>query len=274
MTINRNLCKVTLYITLVSLVLVSCLLNFQETEARESRCPPARDQEFETCSERMGFLGNHAFRVPKNATSADKFCNELKNSLTCVQNYSKECISGFPRQLLGALLKRGKQQYSTICHDNQSKREFMRRMSCLSDDKIEGFHTLMDASVARFEHINTKVKLDASLVSLCCSYQIFDRDLDAKLSQICEKPSRTSGRPQASQGNINEYMRKIASGTAGEFLNLICENHRSYEDCQKSKKTAPVLPELEVITKSVYAGKLAPVRRSILPVLLEILEKS
>jgi len=234
---------------------------------RAARCPVEREREMDTCASRMGFLGDHTFKVPKNSSSMELFCNDLKFSISCIQSYSRDCLQGFTRQLLNSLLKRGKQQYSFICNTDESKENFMNKMSCLTDEKIPSFHSCMDASIARFEYIASRVRQDARLASLCCSYQIFNRDVDATLDKICGKPSQRAG-------STNEFVSKIVGGTAGEFFGLICDQHRSLAECRASSKTSNVLNKLEEVSAKVSQGRLQPKNKSLVPVLLDILDGS
>lgn len=216
----------------------------------------------------MGFLGDHSFVVPKNVSQMATFCQQLKDSIGCIQSYSRDCLATFTRQLLTSLLKRGKQQYSQICNNDQTKANFITRMSCLSDQKINQFHNCMDASIARFEYIaSDKVDKSNKLLSLCCSYQIFSRDVDQTLSKIC-------GQPKQVAGSINDFVSRIVSGTAGEFFGLICDNHRTLDECQKSTKTSSLVPKLEQITEQVHKGQLRAKNKSLLPVLLDVLAYS
>lgn len=261
------------YLTAIALTLsvntVDAQRNQSSSSARyKTKCPEAKQVELDQCASRMGFLGNHDFRVPKDANGMRQYCSDLSQAISCIQTYSRDCLAGFTRQLLTSLLKRGKQQYQLMCNTNEYKADFIKKMSCLADDKIEKFHNTMDGSIARFEYIASKaIKSDARLPMLCCSYQIFNRDVEQTLNEICGKPARR-------QGSINEYVQKLVGGTAGEFFGLICESHRSLDDCKASKKTSAHLDKLEDITKQVRTGKLSPKSKSLIPVLLEILDSA
>lgn len=214
----------------------------------------------------MGFLGDHSFFVPKNVTAMGPFCQNLKDSIGCIQAYSRDCLQGFTRQLLASLLKRGKQQHGLICQDESSKLDFMDKMSCLTDDKIGQFHACMDGSIARFEFIRDRVRPERRLPSICCSYQIFYRDVDDTLDRVC----RRAGAGDAA----NKFIHKIVGMTAGEFMSLVCDGHRSLDECRASDKTKDSLRQLEQVTKQVKQGKLAPKSKSLIPVLLDILDNS
>lgn len=257
--------------------ILAALISTTSLGLRSSKCPKERDLEMDLCASRMGFLGDHSFVVPKNLTSMTTFCDTLKSSIGCIQNYSRECLQGFTRQLLTSLLKRGKQQYSLICLEEASRREFQRKMSCLTDDKIDQFHLCMDASIARFEHIAGQVRSANRLPALCCSYQIFNKDVDETLSRLCPaNVGRRQGGPSGGggQSETNQFVRKVVGGTAGEFFSLVCDNHRSLDECRASDKTRDSLKKLEQVTKQVRAGKVRPKSKSLIPVLLEILDNS
>lgn len=219
------------------------------------------------CASRMGFFGDPAFKVPKNQTSSQQFCQQLKDSIACIQAYSRDCLKGFSRQLMTSLLKRGKQQQSLICQDANAREDFRKRMACIVDDKIDQLHDTIAASIARYEHIaSDKVNPDTRLPGVCCSYQIFSKDLDSTLDKICGKPTR--------KNNAHEFVHKLVGGTTGEFLGLICDGHRSLAECKSSAKTSSYLGQLEEITQRVKQGELRPRHKSLVPVLLEILDGS
>lgn len=260
---SGNLVIVLAVITLAQSTLIK-QINGQRSK---SKCSSDRDLQFDVCSSRISFLGDRSFKVPKNDTSMSTFCSDLKSNLACIQTYTRDCLQGLTRQLLTGILRRGRQQYSSMCNDLASKSNFVSKMSCLTDEKIGSFHGLMEASVARFEYVASKVKPDSRLPAICCSYQIFNRDVDSTLDQICGKPSNV-------RGSTKEFIQRIVGGTAGEFFALICENHRSLEECKASQKTQLVVPKLEEITIKVNEGKLLPKNKSLVPVLLEILDSS
>lgn len=236
--------------------------NFATVQAlRYSKCPHSRDLQMDECAVKMGFLGDHSFTVPKNVSSMEKYCQNLKESIACIQSYSRDCLQGFTKQILNSLLKRGKQQYSLLCQDENAQRDFMAKMSCLTDDKIEQFHLCMDASIARFELIGNQVKADSRLPSLCCSYQLFSRDLDQVVEKACGKT-----------GSTREYLHKLVGGTTGEFMQLVCEDHKSVRDCLASPKTKDTFKRLEQVTNQARQGKLKPRNKSLIPPLLVILD--
>ena len=251
----------------------------------DAKCPPERHAEMDSCAAKMGFLGDHSFTVPKNLTAIEPFCRNVKSSIECLQRYSRDCLEGLTKQLLQALLKRGKHVYSSICQSNSSRQEFVNKLSCLTDDKIEQFHKTMDGSIVRFELIRSAaIETQAKLPALCCSYAIFNRDLDEVVTKICgkraAKPTRGTAAAAAASGaeasagalDTHEYLESLVGGTAGEFFSLICESHRSLKDCQQSTKTRDSLNLLEQATRNARAGKTKPQSKSLVPVLLDILQ--
>lgn len=250
---------------LALLAIIATLGSFvQVNGAKYSKCPAKRDAEMDACAAKMGFLGDHNFTVPKNLTSMSQYCGQLKESIACIQSYAHDCLQGFTRQLLTSLLKRGKQQYKLICQTDDSKSDFLNKMACLTDDKILSFHHCMDASIARFEYIDAHARSHTKLPGICCSFQLFNRDLDTTLSSLCGDKASTTG----------EFVHKLVSGTAGEFFSLICDQHRSLAECKASSKTAPMMEGMESIQGLVHAGKLKPKNKSLVPILLQILDGS
>lgn len=246
--------------------LVAALLTPGEVTGRKSRCPPARELQLDEHAAHLGFLGDHSFRVPQNLTRMAPFCAQLKDSVAGIQGYARDCLQGFTRQILTTLMKRGKQQQSSICQSDASKTDFMQRMSCLKGERVNDFHRCMDASVTRFEYIAKEVPSENKLPALCCSYQVFFVDMEETLAQICGN-GRTGS-------EASKFVQKFVTGTTGEFLRLVCDDHRSMEDCRTSPKTRDILKQLQDLTKRVKQGKLAPRGKSLIPPLLDILDAS
>lgn len=229
----------------------------------KSKCPSSRELEMDKCAASMGFLGDHSFVVPKNESAMSAFCSKLKDSIGCIQSYSRDCLQGLTKQILTGLLKRGKHQYQSICQTETARNEFRTKLGCMSDDKIGQFHECMDASIARFEFIRDQVRPDHKLPALCCSYQLFFVDTVETLNSIC-----------GAANEAIEFVLKLVTGTTGEFLQLVCEGHRSMDDCKRSDKTKEPLRKLDQVTKLAKIGKLEPRAKSLIPPLLEILDAS
>ena len=237
-------------------------------QANGAKCPPARHEQMDNCAAHMGFLGDHSFRVPKNTSSMSTICGQLKESIQCIQSYSRDCLQGFTRQILMSLLKRGKQQYNLVCQDEKARSNLIDRMSCLAEDKMERVHSCMDASLMRYEFIRSNVSAQSRIPSLCCSHHIFERDLEATLERECGKRSSKSA------NGVQEFFHKLVGGTTGEFYQLMCDRHHSMAECRASERTRDWLRKLEQVTKEAKAGKLKARSKSLIPPLLEILESS
>lgn len=242
------------------------------------QCPEVKARQMDACASKMGFFGDRSFTVPKNQSAALKFCQQLKESIACIQAYARDCLQGFSRQLMTSLLRRGKQQHNLICSDARSRDDFRNKMSCIADDKINQLHDTMDASIVRYEHIASGrgVEPDSRLSGVCCSYQIFNEDIDATLDRICGKrsPANNNSNNSSTTTTTHELVHKVVGGTAGEFFGLICDGHRSMAECRASSKTGAYMGKLEELTRQVKLGKVRPQHMSLVPVLLEILESS
>lgn len=230
---------------------------------QRAKCPASRQLEMDACASRLGFLGDHSFVVPKNLSAMDAFCGQLKEPIGCLQSYSRDCLQGFTRQILTSLMRRGKQQHSAICQSDAARAEFVAKMACLADDKIQQLNSCLDASVARFEFIRDQVRAEGRLPGLCCSYQIFSADSGQTLERLCGRTSEA-----------RRFVQKLVTGTTGELFQLICEGHRSMDECRASDKSRDTLARLEQVTKQAKAGKLKPRSKSLIPPLLDILDSS
>lgn len=254
----------------------------QGGRAAAKKCPAARERELDEYASHMGFLGDHSFRVPTNLASMSAFCDKLKNSISNIQAYSRECLAGFTRQILNVFMKRGKQQQASMCQADANKLEFMTNMACLKDEaRILQFHKCMDGSIGRFEFIMREVKSENRIPVLCCSYQIFFKDVDETLTRVCGGSGAATNGNRGALSNAtaaasatavaNKYVQKLVVGTTGEFIQLACDDHRSIEDCRASPKTRDYVDKLQQLTKRVKEGKQVLNHKSLLPPLLDIL---
>lgn len=146
----------------------------------------------------------------------------------------------------------------------------MQKMACLVDDKIDQFHRCMDGSVARYEYIASKyVQQDDKIVSICCSGQIFQRELQDTVGRICHETPDSNGIENTNGTSV--YLHQVVSSTMGSFTNLVCDGYQSYQDCKKSPRMTQVLPKLEEVTNQIRQNKLQPKAKSLISVLLVIL---
>lgn len=141
------------------------------------KCSNERHAEMDKCASSLGFLGDRTFVMPRNVTSMNGFCVTLTKSLRCIQNYARECLSSFPRQVLLTVTRNGRKQYNQLCADDQTKQEFMGKLTCLAPENLEQLHQCMDGSIARFEYVANLVEADNRISAICCLYQIFRRDI-------------------------------------------------------------------------------------------------
>lgn len=121
----------------------------------------------------------------------------------------------------------------------------------------------MDASICRFEFIRGQIKQENRLPSLCCSYQIFFADTGKTLNNLC-----------GAENEANKYVFKLVTGTTGEFLQLICDGHRTMDECRTSARTSDTVKRLEQVTQQAKAAKIKPKAKSLIPPLLDILDTS
>lgn len=254
-------------ICVITIIAILIINNGQVSFGRVKRCSAEREREMDSCAAKLNFLGDHSFKVPKDNNSMEAFCSSTKDALNCLQGYSKDCLIGFTRQLFFSMMKKAKQQVNGICGTGDARKVFMTKMSCITDNKMKQFYYKLDASIARFEYIDEKVRQDSKIPVLCCSYLIFVRDIESTIGNVCGKPN---GKPNSSF----DYINKLAVEAASEFSTMMCDTYRSFDDCKRSDKTSSSLDKLEEVSKKVEAGKLAPKAKSLLPILLDILDSS
>lgn len=227
------------------------------------KCNEARHTEMDKCASNLGFLGDRSFIMPKNVTQMNNFCGTLTKSLKCIQTYARECLSSFPRQVLLTVTRNGRKQYNQLCATDSSKQEFMEKLTCLEPDNLEQLHQCMDGSIARFEYVANKVEADNRISAICCSYQIFKRDIQETVEKTCSKFK-----------NVNQtahYLHEIISTTTGELIDLVCGSYKTFEECKAKPKMANLVSTFTDITMKTKRKQIKPQAKSLISLFVGIL---
>lgn len=222
-------------------------------------------RQLDACSVGLGFVGNHSFKVPKDIRQMTNYCENLRESLNCIQRFARKCLSGLPRQALNSMMRLGKQHSAALCADDKHKSYFVDSLLCLEDSKLEQFYRCMDSSLARLEYISSKnVTTSAKFPVFCCSHHVFQHHIEKTMREIC------SGQSVQKQDNAIKLINDAILGTTGEFLQLVCGDYKTYQDCKKSAKVRDYVTELESVTSRVAKGLLKPSNSSLSTLTLQI----
>lgn len=227
------------------------------------KCDENRHIEMDRCASSLGFLGDRSFIMPKNVTQMNGFCGTLTKSLKCIQNYARECLSSFPRQVLLTVTRNGRKQYNQLCANDNSKQEFMDNLTCLAPENLEQLHQCMDGSIARFEYVANRVEADNRISAICCSYQIFKRDIQETVEKTCSKFN-----------NVNQtahYLHEIISTTTGELIDLVCGSYKTFEECKAKPKMAALVSTFTDITLKTKKKQIQPRAKSLISLFVGIL---
>lgn len=227
------------------------------------KCSEERHIEMDRCASNLGFLGDRTFIMPRNVTQMNGFCGTLTKSLKCIQNYARECLSSFPRQVLLTVTRNGRKQYNQLCANDQTKQEFMDKLSCLSPENLEQLHQCMDGSIARFEYVANRVEADNRISAICCSYQIFKRDIQETVEKTC------SAFPNVNQ--TAHYLHEIISTTTGELIDLVCGAYKTFEECKAKPKMANLVTTFTDITTKTKKKQIKPRAKSLISLFVSIL---
>lgn len=227
------------------------------------KCNNERHVEMDRCASNLGFLGDRTFIMPRNVSQMNGFCNTLTKSLKCIQNYARECLSSFPRQVLLTVTRNGRKQYNQLCANDQTKQEFMDNLACLAPENLEQLHQCMDGSIARFEYVANRVEADNRISAICCSYQIFRRDIQETVEKTC-----------SSYPNVNQtahYLHEIISTTTGELIDLVCGSYKTFEECKAKPKMANLVSTFTEITIKTKKRQIKPRAKSLISLFVSIL---
>lgn len=227
------------------------------------KCSNERHVEMDKCASSLGFLGDRTFVMPRNVSQMNGFCGTLTKSLKCIQNYARECLSSFPRQVLLTVTRNGRKQYNQLCANDNTKQEFMDNLSCLAPENLEQLHQCMDGSIARFEYVANRVEADNRISAICCSYQIFRRDIQETVEKTCAK-----------YPNVNQtanYLHEIISTTTGELIDLVCGSYKTFEECKSKPKMASLVSTFTDITVKTKKKQIKPRAMSLISLFVGIL---
>lgn len=227
------------------------------------KCNNERHVEMDRCASNLGFLGDRTFIMPRNVSQMNGFCSTLTKSLKCIQNYARECLSSFPRQVLLTVTRNGRKQYNQLCANDQTKQEFMDKLACLAPENLEQLHQCMDGSIARFEYVANRVEADNRISAICCSYQIFRRDIQETVEKTC-----------SSYPNVNQtahYLHEIISTTTGELIDLVCGSYKTFEECKAKPKMANLVSTFTEITIKTKKRQIKPRAKSLISLFVSIL---
>lgn len=231
--------------------------------AASKKCNEDRHIEMDKCASSLGFLGDRGFVMPKNISQMNGFCGTLTKSLKCIQNYARECLSSFPRQVLLTVTRNGRKQYNQLCANDNSKQEFMDKLTCLAPENLEQLHQCMDGSIARFEYVANRVETDNRISAICCSYQIFKRDIQETVEKTC-----------SAYQNVNQtahYLHEIISTTTGELIDLVCGSYKTFEECKAKPKMAELVSTFTEITTKTKKKQIKPKAKSLISLFVGIL---
>lgn len=232
-------------------------------QAPAKKCNEDRHIEMDRCASSLGFLGDRSFVMPKNVSQMSGFCGTLTKSLKCIQNYARECLSSFPRQVLLTVTRNGRKQYNQLCANDNSKQEFIDKLTCLAPENLEQLHQCMDGSIARFEYVANRVEADNRISAICCSYQIFKRDIQETVEKTC-----------TSYPNVNQtahYLHEIISTTTGELIDLVCGSYKTFEECKAKPKMAELVSTFTEITTKTKKKQIKPRAKSLISLFVGIL---
>lgn len=242
-------------------------LNLSSSDTQDGplvkKCNDERHAEMDKCASNLGFLGDRTFVMPRNISQMNGFCATLTKSLKCIQNYARECLNSFPRQVLLTVTRNGRKQYNQLCANNQTKQEFMDKLTCLAPENLEQLHQCMDGSIARFEYVANRVEADNRISAICCSYQIFRRDIQETVEKSC-----------VAYPNVNQtahYLHEIISTTTGELIDLVCGSYKSFEDCKAKPKMANLVSTFTDITIKTKKRQIKPRAKSLISLFVSIL---
>lgn len=227
------------------------------------KCNEERHLEMDRCASSLGFLGDRTFVMPKNVSQMNNFCDTLTRSLKCIQNYARECLSSFPRQVLLTVTRNGRKQYNQLCANDQTKQEFIDNLTCLAPENLEQLHQCMDGSIARFEYVAKRVEADNRISAICCSYQIFKRDIQETVEKSC-----------VAYPNVNQtahYLHEIISTTTGELIDLVCGSYKTFEECKAKPKMANLVVTFTDITAKTKKKQIKPRAKSLISLFVNIL---
>ncbi|XP_015782149.1 uncharacterized protein LOC107360040 [Tetranychus urticae] len=181
--------------------------------------PKCNINKADKCAADVFVFGHSNITLPENSEQVEQHCKARFQALRCVQNYIRDCLTLFPKQVVSLLIKGAANNAKQQCKID--RQEFIERSKCYRKNR-EGLGQCMKkliVELAEAEKQKDKVPLTCCILRQYrdCSIKILDAD-----QEQC-KP------------DDSRYFLKMVEGNAADVFELVCRNNRKIEKPVNSK---------------------------------------
>ncbi|XP_054152482.1 uncharacterized protein LOC128951258 [Oppia nitens] len=188
-------------------------------------CNKSSERTADTMFGHMVGYGNNSRRFPENDDEMQKYCSAQLADLKVLENYTKRCKKGLPKQFFAIMMYTLKSNVNRMCKRNSKKgMEFMVGSKCFNKAtfELEKCHNVFIDHLQGVLTVDDKLKIPHT----CCEYYSFRQCLTerAKNVDICgDKDLQT----------LDEFVESTTSNA----LNFFCGDYADDSDkCDKLGK--------------------------------------
>lgn len=191
-----------------SLLLLVALFVAPSEEEVIGSCGSEKSVQFDKCFARPFTIGGLNLTFPRNNRQLDTYCRESRQSIKCVKDFSKSCLTGMQKQSASLILYGLNKNVKHIC-TVMDKKNAAQAAVCFNK-VLPDLNRFMDEFADEYRLVN-KMESKFKVPGLCCGYYTFHTKLINRSSSVCNK-------------DAIEYMQDFLNRAAGEMLDLMCAN--------------------------------------------------
>ncbi|XP_074602968.1 uncharacterized protein LOC141856531 [Brevipalpus obovatus] len=170
------------------------------------------------CASDIFVFGHSNLTIPQTDEELTIHCKSRFQALRCVQNYIKECLSSFSKQVASLLIKGAATNAKMQCKQNRG--EFLDRGKCLHKNR-DGLNRCMKRLV---KQLSIAEKREEKISLICC---LFKEYRDCSMSVL--------GQDKTCDNQDVKYFKTLAEGNAADMFEYVCRSRKiNYSKNQSS----------------------------------------
>jgi len=227
------------FVVLAVLVMgISCAPQTRKRSASQKTCT---DQSvYENCIQSLFMIGSPDKHFPNSTEQITAFCGKLKETDTCVKEYTNKCMSPTGKRATQVAIAGISRLAKRMCKSPTKMQEFVKNSKCGNAVIGDMRSCLNDYKLALYGA--KQVKVTEKLPILCCKFYDFRgcvrNGFEKVGSEVCPEQSQM-------------FFARIADAFQSDVFDLICNDY----DGESDKCSKVVVPQVtpSAKTKSLFA---------------------
>jgi len=221
------------YCLLLLQLLLAWHSSGSDATAQEEECE-SEEAQVEVCA--RDFLIYRNGSLPHTSQELDLFCRENKQKESCLSAHSKKCLSHSANQAITELIRSMAKQNRAICSNKNSRRLISKTSQCINakQSSDQCYQQFVD-NIHGIHQYGQEEKIPV----ICCSYMSFSGCLQSQV--------------KGCGGDALNAINRLVQSYAGETLNYVCREYKTFSKCDSFKKTIDLSSIKEEIPKSFFS---------------------